>query len=606
MSSNVLFTAATQAIVYNQHAIPIQKMLDYDWLINREAPSVVAIVNPNHEGFHRCFFGPDAITIPVYKTIKMAATRHQKADVFVNFASERSAYDASVEAFKTETLKTHIILAEGMPENESRELVRLARRNDGWILGPSSVGAIKAGQFIVGNAGGKIENIVESKLYRPGSVGLVAKSAGMFNELNYLISVYADGIFEGAHIGGDTYPVSSMLDNLLRLEYDPNVKMLVLLGEIGGEAEYAVVEALKNKRIKKPLVAWVSGTVASQFEGEVQFGHAGARSGSKHVSAEAKNKALADAGAHVPESFNDFGLLINKVFKEFVETNKSYEKPDDENYNIPPLDMREALKRNLVRKESSIVSSISDDRGEEPTYNGKEITEYIEKPLGSIINALWFKGGLNMIGEEFLELCLKITADHGPAVATAHNAIVTSRANRDIATSTAAGILTIGDRHGGAIDGAARWAFDCVSNRVTARSFVQEMKEKKELIMGIGHKIKSAQNPDKRVEVLKKFAETKGIAGSYLKFALEVEQETLKKKNNLILNVDGAIGVIFLDILAKSGKRPYEIEEILKVGSLNGIFILGRTIGMIGHAIDQKRMNEGIYRHPWDDIQYIS
>ena len=115
-----------------------------------------------------------------------------------------------------------------------------------------------------------------SKLYRAGSVAYVSKSGGMSNELNNIIARNSDGVYEGVAIGGDRYPGSLFLDHLLRYNDNPEVKMMVLLGEVGGIDEYAVAEAIKRGRITKPLVAWVMGTCASIFPYEVQFGHAGA------------------------------------------------------------------------------------------------------------------------------------------------------------------------------------------------------------------------------------------------------------------------------------------------------------------------------------------
>lgn len=89
--------------------------------------------------------------------------------------------------------------------------------------------------------------------------------------------------------------------------------MIVVLGELGGRDEYGVVEALKAGAITKPVVAWVSGTCASLFKSEVQFGHAGARSGGDDESAQAKNAALRDAGAVVPDSYEGFEAAIKWV-----------------------------------------------------------------------------------------------------------------------------------------------------------------------------------------------------------------------------------------------------------------------------------------------------
>lgn len=91
-----------------------------------------------------------------------------------------------------------------------------------------------------------------------------------------------------------------------------------------------------------------------------------------------------------------------------------------------------------------------------------------------------------------------------------------------------------------------------------------------------------------------------------LRYALEVEKLTTRKKSNLILNVDGTIGCAFVDLLRGcSAFTREEADEFIRGGVLNGLFVLGRSIGFIGHFLDQKRLKQGLYRHPWDDICYM-
>ncbi|GAA5852506.1 hypothetical protein JCM5353_001128 [Sporobolomyces roseus] len=93
------------------------------------------------------------------------------------------------------------------------------------------------------------------------------------------------------------------------------------------------------------------------------------------------------------------------------------------------------------------------------------------------------------------------------------------------------------------------------------------------------------------------------LSVSYLDYALAVEEVTSAKKDTLILNVDGAIAVSFCDLLKSSGAfTPEEAAEYMKIGTLNGLFVLGRSIGFIGHHLDQKRLKQPLYRHPADDI----
>lgn len=93
----------------------------------------------------------------------------------------------------------------------------------------------------------------------------------------------------------------------------------------------------------------------------------------------------------------------------------------------------------------------------------------------------------------------------------------------------------------------------------------------------------------------KNFASTK-----LLDYALAVETVTTSKKDNLILNVDGCIAVCFVDLMRSCGAfSAEEAEDYLKMGVLNGLFVLGRSIGLIAHFLDQKRLRTGLYRHPW-------
>jgi ATP-citrate lyase alpha-subunit len=89
-----------------------------------------------------------------------------------------------------------------------------------------------------------------------------------------------------------------------------------------------------------------------------------------------------------------------------------------------------------------------------------------------------------------------------------------------------------------------------------------------------------------------------------LNYALAVEQVTTQKKNNLILNVDGCIGVLLVDLLKELKFTDREIDEMVKAGLFNAFFVLGRSIGLIGHYFDQIRLEQDLYRHPLDDILY--
>ncbi len=603
-----LFTKDTTAIVYGYQTNAIQRMLDFDYACGRKAPSVAAIVDPGRDGVHKVFFGKGEILLPIYRTLEAAAAKHPKADVVINFASFRSSFASSMEALNHPNIRTVAVIAEGIPERRARVLAATAKKLDKMVIGPATVGGIKAGCFKIGNTAGTYENIVDCKLFRPGSVGFVSKSGGLSSECYNIIARNADGLYEGIAIGGDAYPGSTLLEHILRYEAIPAVKMIVALGEIGGTEELRIVEALKAGKIKKPLVIWVTGTCSTMFPAGVQFGHAGAKAGSALETAQAKNAALKEAGAIVPDSFDDYGVLIKKTYEGLVK--KGAIKPAPEvTAPVLPMDFAQAMKEGKIRKATTFISTISNEKKEELEYCNIPISKVLESGMGigGVIGLLWFKRELPDYGRKFLETALMLTADHGPAVSGAHNAIVAARAGKDIISCLASGILTIGPRFGGAIDGAAQSFKGAFDKGLTPAQFVKEMKAKGKNIPGIGHKVKSITNPDMRVTQLKAFCKKNFKNTELLSYALEVEQITSSKKGNLILNVDGCIGICFVDMLASTGSfTKEEIANIVEMGCLNALFVVGRSIGIFGHVFDQKRLKQPLYRTPYDEIAYMT
>lgn len=232
----------------------------------------------------------------------------------------------------------------------------------------------------------------------------------------------------------------------------------------------------------------------------------------------------------------------------------------------------------MIRKPANFVSSISDERGEELLYAGMPITAVFKEDIGigGVISLLWFQRRLPEYACKFIEMSLMVTADHGPAVSGAHNTIVAARAGKDLVSSLCSGLLTIGDRFGGALDGAARQFSEAYDAGLAPRDFVTTMRQKHKLIMGIGkkehdsagqwgcvklpctdrrgcastgHKVKSITNPDIRVVIIKEYVKKHFPKTPLLNYAEKVELITTAKKPNLILNVDGVIAVAFVDLL---------------------------------------------------------
>jgi ATP citrate (pro-S)-lyase len=97
-----------------------------------------------------------------------AMKRHPEVDVLVNFASLRSAYESTMEAMTFPQIRTVAIIAEGIPENLTKKLIKAANAKGVSIIGPATVGGVKAGCFKIGNSAGMLDNIISAKLFRPG------------------------------------------------------------------------------------------------------------------------------------------------------------------------------------------------------------------------------------------------------------------------------------------------------------------------------------------------------------------------------------------------------------------------------------------------------
>merc|ERR1719329_1430990 len=159
----------------------------------------------NH--YMKLYWGVDEVLIPVYTTIQEAVMKHADTSIMINFASFRSVFETVQDCLQfSHQIRTIAIIAEGVPESQTRLIIKHAKEKNVGLIGPATVGGIKPGCFRIGNTGGMLDNVVMSRLYRPGSVAYVSKSGGMSNELNNIISRSSDGVYEGVAIGGDRYP----------------------------------------------------------------------------------------------------------------------------------------------------------------------------------------------------------------------------------------------------------------------------------------------------------------------------------------------------------------------------------------------------------------
>jgi citrate synthase len=138
---------------------------------------------------------------------------------------------------------------------------------------------------------------------------------------------------------------------------------------------------------------------------------------------------------------------------------------------------------------------------------------------------------------------------------------------------------------------------------MSPKECVQKFARKHEPIPGIGHKKYRIDLPDPRVNALIKFAPKRH---RHLDFALGVQSITVAKKGNLILNVDGTIAAVLLDLLETELSYDYvKLRELADIEFFNAFFVVSRTIGFTSHYLDQRRHDEGLVRFSDEDIAYM-
>ncbi len=525
--------------------------------------------------------GNQIVSIPIYKSLK-EATDETDANTALVFVAPSRATKAAMEAFDNPQIKALSMITEGVPEKDAKLLIKKSKETGKIMNGPSAIGVMSAGQCRMGVIGGEYNNLKLSKLYRAGSFGVLTKSGGLSNEIMWIISQFADGITTAVGIGGDAYPCSDFVTYLEMFENDPETKAVVIVGEMGGNLEEAAAEwyGAKKRRIK--LIGVIAGFCQEALPAGMKFGHAGAKEG-KHGegSARGKSEALKKAGAIVPETFGALGPAIKSVYEDLITSGEITEKkeiPVDELPNLPKK-VEHFVEQGDMLVEPLIKSTIADDRGEEPAYCGYPASELINNgyDIPHVVGLLWTKKLIGPKEAEVVKRIIMLSADHGPCVSGAFATIMAACAGIGLSQAVAAGMIMIGPRFGGAVTDAGKYFdYGCKNFNDDIPGYLAWMKKNVGPVPGIGHRVKSVKNPDKRVQELIRHVREAKLDTPRLDFALKVEATTTAKKDNLILNVDGCMAAILTDL-----GFPNE--------SLNGFFILARTIGLIGHWADQKR-----------------
>lgn len=224
--------------------------------------------------------------VPVYNTVSEALLNH-KIDATIIFVPAPGVKDAALEAM-SRGIKTVVIITEHVPLHDELDIIAYARKTGISVIGPNTFGVIVPGQGKIG--------IMPHTIYKPGPVGIAARSGTLSYEIALNLTQAGFGQSAVIGLGGDRVVGLSFSDVLSIFETDPLTRAVVLVGEIGGNAEEDAAEFIS--KMNKPVVAFIAGKSAPRRK---RMGHAGAIIEQGRGSFTSKVKILSSAGANVAE-----------------------------------------------------------------------------------------------------------------------------------------------------------------------------------------------------------------------------------------------------------------------------------------------------------------
>ena len=258
--------------------------------------AVVGGVNARKAGTKVDF---DGTVLPVFGTVA-EAMNETGADVTVAFVPPPFAKHAVLEAIDA-AIPLAVVITEGIPVHDSTYFWAHAQGSSTRIIGPNCPGLISPGKS---NAG-----IIPADITQSGRIGLVSKSGTLTYQMMYELRDV--GFSTAVGIGGDPVIGTTHIDALEAFEADPETKAIVMIGEIGGDAEERAAAYIKD-HVTKPVVGYVAGFTAP--EGKT-MGHAGAIVSGSSGTAQAKKEALEAAGVKVGKTPSETAELMREILK---------------------------------------------------------------------------------------------------------------------------------------------------------------------------------------------------------------------------------------------------------------------------------------------------